>query len=250
MSFATGPDIPFNDHRKRLSSVMLLIYYPKHQDTPIHWVRHDMVGSLPWDTRQPLETNDQNSSEELIYDRLIWVKVGGSRNSTGAMIFRVSWSNCSSTHVIISYRGICFPQSAKAVIGLGLSKVTVSDLCLLAIVGSLRVFQLTDLGCSTIQRAQNPTEVTSEVKACVATRWSVGLWITFDPKGKNTCDETRRYEQRSAPVKELNTSFDLQVTFFRLLGKILSMDRTECRMEIKVPLCNHNDDHDHYGIKR
>ncbi|GAA53336.1 hypothetical protein CLF_110035 [Clonorchis sinensis] len=40
--------------------------------------------------------------------------------------------------MIISYRGICFPQSAKAVIGLGLSKVTVSDLCLLAIVGSLR----------------------------------------------------------------------------------------------------------------
>ncbi|GAA53523.1 retrovirus-related Pol polyprotein from type-1 retrotransposable element R2, partial [Clonorchis sinensis] len=39
--------------------------------------------------------------------------------------------------MIISYRGICFPQSAKAVIGLGLSKVTVSDLCLLAIVGSL-----------------------------------------------------------------------------------------------------------------
>ncbi|GAA49487.1 hypothetical protein CLF_103142 [Clonorchis sinensis] len=38
--------------------------------------------------------------------------------------------------MIISYRGICFPQSAKAVIGLGLSKVTVSDLCLLAIVGS------------------------------------------------------------------------------------------------------------------
>ncbi|GAA54385.1 retrovirus-related Pol polyprotein from type-1 retrotransposable element R2 [Clonorchis sinensis] len=37
--------------------------------------------------------------------------------------------------MIISYRGICFPQSAKAVIGLGLSKVTVSDLCLLAIVG-------------------------------------------------------------------------------------------------------------------
>ncbi|GAA50325.1 retrovirus-related Pol polyprotein from type-1 retrotransposable element R2 [Clonorchis sinensis] len=41
--------------------------------------------------------------------------------------------------MIISYRGICFPQSAKAVIGLGLSKVTVSDLCLLAIVGSLHV---------------------------------------------------------------------------------------------------------------
>ncbi|GAA52934.1 polyprotein [Clonorchis sinensis] len=39
--------------------------------------------------------------------------------------------------MIISYRGICFPQSAEAVIGLGLSKVTVSDLCLLAIVGSL-----------------------------------------------------------------------------------------------------------------
>ncbi|GAA47437.1 retrovirus-related Pol polyprotein from type-1 retrotransposable element R2 [Clonorchis sinensis] len=42
--------------------------------------------------------------------------------------------------MIISYRGICFPQSAKAVIGLGLSKVTVSDLCLLAIVGSLRTY--------------------------------------------------------------------------------------------------------------
>ncbi|GAA50381.1 retrovirus-related Pol polyprotein from type-1 retrotransposable element R2, partial [Clonorchis sinensis] len=40
--------------------------------------------------------------------------------------------------MIISYRGICFPQSAKAVIGLGLSNVTVSDLCLLAIVGSLQ----------------------------------------------------------------------------------------------------------------
>ncbi|GAA55897.1 retrovirus-related Pol polyprotein from type-1 retrotransposable element R2 [Clonorchis sinensis] len=42
--------------------------------------------------------------------------------------------------MIISYRGICFPQSTKAVIGLGLSKVTVSDLCLLAIVGSLRTY--------------------------------------------------------------------------------------------------------------
>ncbi|KER22146.1 hypothetical protein T265_09679 [Opisthorchis viverrini] len=42
--------------------------------------------------------------------------------------------------VIISYRGICFPQSAKAVIGLGLPKVTVRDLCLLAIVGSLRTY--------------------------------------------------------------------------------------------------------------
>ncbi|KER21310.1 hypothetical protein T265_10339 [Opisthorchis viverrini] len=42
--------------------------------------------------------------------------------------------------VIISYRGICFPQSAKAVIGLGLPKVAVSDLCLLAIVGSLRTY--------------------------------------------------------------------------------------------------------------
>ncbi|GAA51148.1 retrovirus-related Pol polyprotein from type-1 retrotransposable element R2 [Clonorchis sinensis] len=42
--------------------------------------------------------------------------------------------------MIISYRGICFPQSVKAVIGLGLSKVTVSDLCLLAIVGSLRTY--------------------------------------------------------------------------------------------------------------
>ncbi|GAA55723.1 retrovirus-related Pol polyprotein from type-1 retrotransposable element R2 [Clonorchis sinensis] len=42
--------------------------------------------------------------------------------------------------IIISYRGICFPQSAKAVIGLGPSKVTVSDLCLLAIVGSLRTY--------------------------------------------------------------------------------------------------------------
>ncbi|GAA49823.1 retrovirus-related Pol polyprotein from type-1 retrotransposable element R2 [Clonorchis sinensis] len=42
--------------------------------------------------------------------------------------------------MIISYRGICFPQSAKVVIGLGLSKVTVSDLCLLAIVGSLRTY--------------------------------------------------------------------------------------------------------------
>ncbi|GAA47632.1 endonuclease-reverse transcriptase [Clonorchis sinensis] len=38
----------------------------------------------------------------------------------------------------ISYRGICFPQSAKAVIRQGLSKVTVRDLCLLTIVGSLR----------------------------------------------------------------------------------------------------------------
>ncbi|GAA50884.1 retrovirus-related Pol polyprotein from type-1 retrotransposable element R2 [Clonorchis sinensis] len=42
--------------------------------------------------------------------------------------------------MIISYRGICFPQSAKAVIGLGLSKVAVSDLCLLAIVVSLRTY--------------------------------------------------------------------------------------------------------------
>ncbi|GAA55247.1 hypothetical protein CLF_107449, partial [Clonorchis sinensis] len=42
--------------------------------------------------------------------------------------------------MIISYRGICFPQSVKAVIGQGLSKVTVSDLCLLAIVGSLRTY--------------------------------------------------------------------------------------------------------------
>ncbi|GAA55156.1 retrovirus-related Pol polyprotein from type-1 retrotransposable element R2 [Clonorchis sinensis] len=42
--------------------------------------------------------------------------------------------------MIISYRGICFLQSAKAVIGLGLSKVTVSDLCLLPIVGSLRTY--------------------------------------------------------------------------------------------------------------
>ncbi|KER26191.1 hypothetical protein T265_06476 [Opisthorchis viverrini] len=42
--------------------------------------------------------------------------------------------------MIISYRGICFPQSAKAVIGLGLPKVAVSDLCLLAIVGSLRTY--------------------------------------------------------------------------------------------------------------
>ncbi|GAA50970.1 retrovirus-related Pol polyprotein from type-1 retrotransposable element R2, partial [Clonorchis sinensis] len=41
--------------------------------------------------------------------------------------------------MIISYRGICFPQSAKAVIGLGLSKVTVGDLCLLAILVSLLI---------------------------------------------------------------------------------------------------------------
>ncbi|GAA51409.1 hypothetical protein CLF_106060 [Clonorchis sinensis] len=42
--------------------------------------------------------------------------------------------------MIISYRGICFPQSAKAVTGLGLLKITVSDLCLLAIVNSLRTY--------------------------------------------------------------------------------------------------------------
>ncbi|GAA51154.1 endonuclease-reverse transcriptase [Clonorchis sinensis] len=42
--------------------------------------------------------------------------------------------------MIISYRALCFPQSAKAVIGLGLPTVTVSDLCLLAIVGSLLHF--------------------------------------------------------------------------------------------------------------
>ncbi|KER26904.1 hypothetical protein T265_13915, partial [Opisthorchis viverrini] len=42
--------------------------------------------------------------------------------------------------MIISYRRICFPQSAKAVIGLGFPKVAVSDLCLLAIVGSLRTY--------------------------------------------------------------------------------------------------------------
>ncbi|KER31791.1 hypothetical protein T265_02023 [Opisthorchis viverrini] len=42
--------------------------------------------------------------------------------------------------MIISYRGICFPQSAKAVIGLGLPRVTVSDLCLLVIVSSLRTY--------------------------------------------------------------------------------------------------------------
>ncbi|GAA57064.1 hypothetical protein CLF_112080 [Clonorchis sinensis] len=48
--------------------------------------------------------------------------------------------------MIISYRGICFPQSAKAVIGLGLSAVTVSDLCLLAIVGSLHNFSVGERG--------------------------------------------------------------------------------------------------------
>ncbi|GAA53447.1 retrovirus-related Pol polyprotein from type-1 retrotransposable element R2 [Clonorchis sinensis] len=37
--------------------------------------------------------------------------------------------------LIISYRGICFPQPAKAFIGLGLPKVTVSDFCLFAIFG-------------------------------------------------------------------------------------------------------------------
>ncbi|KER27850.1 hypothetical protein T265_05204 [Opisthorchis viverrini] len=37
-------------------------------------------------------------------------------------------------------RRICFLQSAKAVIGLGLPKVTVSDLRLLVIVGSLRTY--------------------------------------------------------------------------------------------------------------
>jgi hypothetical protein len=42
--------------------------------------------------------------------------------------------------VIISYRGICFPQSALSIVGLGLSKVSVSDLCLLTIMGSLRTY--------------------------------------------------------------------------------------------------------------
>ncbi|GAA54712.1 hypothetical protein CLF_105081, partial [Clonorchis sinensis] len=42
--------------------------------------------------------------------------------------------------MIISYRGICFPQSAKAVIGLGLPKITVNDLCLLAAMDALRTY--------------------------------------------------------------------------------------------------------------
>ncbi|KER21642.1 hypothetical protein T265_10086 [Opisthorchis viverrini] len=43
--------------------------------------------------------------------------------------------------MIISYRGICFPQSAKTAIGLRLPKVTVSDLCLLAIVRLLNTLR-------------------------------------------------------------------------------------------------------------
>ncbi|KER27430.1 hypothetical protein T265_05534 [Opisthorchis viverrini] len=40
--------------------------------------------------------------------------------------------------MIISYRGICFPESTKDVIELEPPKVTVSILCLLNILGSLR----------------------------------------------------------------------------------------------------------------
>ncbi|KER32744.1 hypothetical protein T265_01231 [Opisthorchis viverrini] len=45
--------------------------------------------------------------------------------------------------MIISYRGICFPQYAKAVLGLGLLNITVSVLCLLATVGSPQTAVLT-----------------------------------------------------------------------------------------------------------
>ncbi|GAA48941.1 retrovirus-related Pol polyprotein from type-1 retrotransposable element R2 [Clonorchis sinensis] len=44
--------------------------------------------------------------------------------------------------MLTSYRGTCFPRSAKALIGLKLRKVTVSDLCLPAIVGSLRTYAI------------------------------------------------------------------------------------------------------------
>ncbi|KER19412.1 hypothetical protein T265_11805 [Opisthorchis viverrini] len=48
--------------------------------------------------------------------------------------------------MIISYRGICFPQSAKAVIGLGLPWVTATDLCSPLIVSSLRTCDTFMLG--------------------------------------------------------------------------------------------------------
>lgn len=41
---------------------------------------------------------------------------------------------------IVSYRGICFPQSVRAILDLGLSKICVSDLCLLTIMGSLSTY--------------------------------------------------------------------------------------------------------------
>lgn len=71
-------------------------------------------------------------------------KYGADENSS-AIISALHASNCeidSLCHepLVISYRGICFPQSARAVIGLGLSKFTVSDLCLLTIMGSLRTY--------------------------------------------------------------------------------------------------------------
>ncbi|GAA56759.1 endonuclease-reverse transcriptase [Clonorchis sinensis] len=79
-------------------------------------------------------------------DKLSRVKHSGARWSQqeSQSLLRLAnnlYPSCETqTPMIISYRGICFPQSAKAVIGLGLSKVTVSDLCLLAIVGSLRTY--------------------------------------------------------------------------------------------------------------
>ncbi|GAA49589.1 hypothetical protein CLF_103262, partial [Clonorchis sinensis] len=42
--------------------------------------------------------------------------------------------------MIILYRGICFPQPANAAVGLRLPKITVGDLCLLTILGSLRTY--------------------------------------------------------------------------------------------------------------
>ncbi|GAA56601.1 retrovirus-related Pol polyprotein from type-1 retrotransposable element R2 [Clonorchis sinensis] len=64
--------------------------------------------------------------------------------------------------MIISYRGICFPQSTKAVIGLRLPKVPVSDLCLLAIVGSLRT--------KTLLQKLLSTKIVSPTLICIALR--------------------------------------------------------------------------------
>jgi hypothetical protein len=49
--------------------------------------------------------------------------------------------------IILSYRGICFPSSVTAMLRLGLPKLLIPNLCLLTLIGSLKVYDTFMQGC-------------------------------------------------------------------------------------------------------
>ncbi|GAA50604.1 hypothetical protein CLF_104783 [Clonorchis sinensis] len=98
----------------------------------------------------------------------------------------------------IPYREICSPQSAKAVIGLGLPEVTVSDLCLLAIVGSLRTYD-------TFMRGDRKTRNLAEKWEIITNEHSgrrrkhLSGWLT--PRGPKNLDRMQLHQYSFAAWK-------------------------------------------------